>query len=236
MGAMASQITSLTIVYSTVHSGADQRKYHSSASLAFVRRPVNSPHKLPATRKMFPFDDVIMPTGRYVLHIIHYHCHPVTLGFSKHQRFNGWGVTRAYTQHQTDRKRVFACWEERRLLCGIRTLCKGSSWKTRLSRNRSHGIVSSSSCLRGRYKKRFGSITLQWRHNERDGVSNLQPHDCLLNRLFRRRSKKTSKLCVTGLCAGNSPGTGEFPAQMASYAENVSIWWRHHLTALPLRP
>ena len=40
--------------------------------------------------------------------------------------------------------------------------------------------------------------------------------------------KKTSKLRVTGLCAGNSPGTGEFPAQMASYAENVSIWWRHH--------
>ena len=70
--------------------------------------------------------------------------------------------------------------------------------------------------------------TLQWRHNERDSVSNHQPHDCLLNRLFRRRSKKTSKLRVTGLCAGNSPGTGEFPAQMASYAENVSIWWRHH--------
>ena len=47
-------------------------------------------------------------------------------------------------------------------------------------------------------------------------------------RLFRCRSKKTSKLCVTGLCAGNSPETGEFPAQMASNAENVSIWWRHH--------
>ena len=42
------------------------------------------------------------------------------------------------------------------------------------------------------------------------------------------RSMKTSKLRVTGLCAGNAPGTGEFPAQMASYAENVSIWWRHH--------
>ena len=46
---------------------------------------------------------------------------------------------------------------------------------------------------------------LQWRHNERDSVPNHQPHDCLLNRLFRRRSKKTSKLRVTGLCAGNSP-------------------------------
>ena len=71
--------------------------------------------------------------------------------------------------------------------------------------------------------------SLQWRHNGRDIVSNHQPHDCLLNRLFRRRSKKTPKLRVTGLCAGNSPGTGEFPAQMASYAENVSIWWRHHV-------
>ena len=71
-------------------------------------------------------------------------------------------------------------------------------------------------------------IPLRWRHNGRDSGSNHQPHDCLLNRLFRRRSKKTSKLRVTGLCTGNSPGTGEFPAQMASYAENVSIWWRHH--------
>ena len=69
--------------------------------------------------------------------------------------------------------------------------------------------------------------TLRWRHNGRDSVSNRQPHDWLLNRLFRRRSKKASKLRVTGLCAGNSPGNGEFPTQMASNAENVSIWWRH---------
>ena len=72
------------------------------------------------------------------------------------------------------------------------------------------------------------SLWLQWRHKGRDNVSNHQPHDCLLNRLFRRRSKKTSKLRVTGLCVGNSPVTGEFPAQMASNAENVSIWWCHH--------
>ena len=62
-------------------------------------------------------------------------------------------------------------------------------------------------------------IALRWRHNERDDISNHQPHDCLLNRLFRRRSKKTSKLHVTGLCAGSSPVTGEFPAQRASNAE-----------------
>ena len=68
MGAMASQITDVSIVYSTVWSGADQRKYQSSASLDFVsgihRWPVNSPHKGPVTRKMFPFDDVIMGTWK----------------------------------------------------------------------------------------------------------------------------------------------------------------------------
>ena len=65
MGRMASQITGLTFVYSTVNSGADQRKRQSSASLAFVRGshrwPVNSPHKWPSTRKMFPFDVFIPP-------------------------------------------------------------------------------------------------------------------------------------------------------------------------------
>ena len=69
MGAMAFQITSLSIVYPTVCSGADQRKHQSSASLAFVRGihrwPVNSPHKWPVTRKMFPFDDVIMRPGAH---------------------------------------------------------------------------------------------------------------------------------------------------------------------------
>ena len=54
-------------------------------------------------------------------------------------------------------------------------------------------------------------ISLHWRHNDHDGVSNHQPHGCLLNRLFRRRSKKTSKLRVTGLCVGNSPGPVNSP-------------------------
>ena len=62
---------------------------------------------------------------------------------------------------------------------------------------------------------RPGFKTLRWRHNGHDSVSNHQPHECLLNRLFRRRSRKTSKLRVTGLCVGSN-------------AENVSIWWRHH--------
>ena len=73
-----------------------------------------------------------------------------------------------------------------------------------------HTIQNSNTYLILTYK--FIS-SLRWRHNGRDSVSNHQPHGCLLNRLFRRRSKKTSKLRVTGLCAGNSPGTGEFPAQ-----------------------
>ena len=64
VGMIASEITSLTVLYSTVHSGTDQRKHQSSASLAFVRGihwwPVNSPHKWPVTLKMFSFDDVIM--------------------------------------------------------------------------------------------------------------------------------------------------------------------------------
>ena len=71
--------------------------------------------------------------------------------------------------------------------------------------------------------------SLHWRHNGHNGVSNHQPHDCLLNRLFRCRSKETSKLCVPGLCGGNSPETGEFPAQRASNMENASIWWLHHV-------
>ena len=73
MSTLASKITSLTVVYSTIYSGADQSKHQSSASLAFVwgihRGPVNSPHKWPVTRKMFPFDDVIMRNG-----ITEYHC------------------------------------------------------------------------------------------------------------------------------------------------------------------
>ena len=74
------------------------------------------------------------------------------------------------------------------------------------------------------------SSPLQWRHNGSDGFSNHQPRHCLLKRLFGRRWKQISKLRVTGLCVGKSPGTGEFTAQMTSNAENVSIWWSHHAT------
>ena len=77
----------------------------------------------------------------------------------------------------------------------------------------------------------FGQLSMCFKENvfhyinERDGVSNHHRLDCLLNRLFRRRSKKTSKLCVTG----------EFPAQKASNTDIFSIWWRHHVKMVAAR-
>ena len=103
-----------------------------------------------------------------------------------------------------------------------------NSW-TGVSRSESallniHGLWSSRiECAWGKQHR-----TLQWRHDERHGVSNHRPPDCLLDCLFRRRSKKTSKLRVTGLCEGKSLVIGEFPSQMASNAEKASIWRRLH--------
>ena len=76
-------------------------------------------------------------------------------------------------------------------------------------------------------KQGLGYLSLQLCRNEHDGISNHQPHDCLLNRLFWHRWKKTSKLRITDLWEGNSPVTSEFPAQRGSNAEHVSIWWHH---------
>ena len=76
----------------------------------------------------------------------------------------------------------------------------------------------------------FDFRSLHWRHNDHDGVSNHQPHGCLLNRLFGRWSKKTSKLRVTGLCAGNSPGPvnsphkGPVTRKMFPF-DDVIMWW-----------
>ena len=96
MGAMASQITSLTIVYSAVYSGAGQRKHQSSASLAFVRGihrwPVNSPHKGPVTRKMFPFDDVIMRCGFVWAAFTHTHHNRMTWLLPETSTYHSWLV------------------------------------------------------------------------------------------------------------------------------------------------
>ena len=72
---------------------------------------------------------------------------------------------------------------------------------------------------------------LKWRHNKHNGVSNHRRLGCILKPLFRRRSKKPSKLRVTGLWEGNSPVTGEFPVQRASNVENIPIWWRSLICA-----
>ena len=74
----------------------------------------------------------------------------------------------------------------------------------------------------------FIDFVLLWCHNEHDCISNHRHLDCFPNRLFRGRSKKTSKLCVIGLREGDPPVTGGFPLQRASNAENVSILWYHH--------
>ena len=77
------------------------------------------------------------------------------------------------------------------------------------------------------------SATLHWRHNDHDGVSNRQPHGCLLNSLFRRRSMKTSKLRVTGLCVGNSPGPvnsphkGPVTRKMLPFDDVIMSWQQH---------
>ena len=95
MCATASQITSLTIVYSIVYSDADQRKHQSSASLVFVwgihRGLVNSPHKWPVTRKMFPFDDVIMSVLSYSWSIACQHCSNYIFILDLVPVFNGLG-------------------------------------------------------------------------------------------------------------------------------------------------
>ena len=100
----------------------------------------------------------------------------------------------------------------------IHVWCKGVMWV------HSGDIQYESKYNDQRHKSHF---SLHWHHNEGDGISNRQHHECLINHLFRRKSKKTSKLRVTGLCEENSPVTGEFPPQRASNAENVSIWWCH---------
>ena len=98
--------------------------------------------------------------------------------------------------------------------------------------NCEHSKYTSSSPLIHKPPNIARYFSLQWRHNGHDGVSYHQSYHCLLNRLLSRKSNKILKLRVTDLCAGNSPVAGEFPARMASNAENVSIWWRHHTQLL----
>ena len=110
MGTIASQITSLTSVYSTVYSGADQSKHQSSASLAFVwgihRGPVNSPHKWPVTRKMFPFDDVIMLCWKVIVNFSPISAIPEMWSNTKHGTTFG-DVTKPVTSQSTKWNTVY---------------------------------------------------------------------------------------------------------------------------------
>ena len=101
--------------------------------------------------------------------------------------------------------------------------------------SRTYGLTSDENVVKMAFTLRWsdgmfvvGDTTLLWRHNGRDGVSNHQPHVCLLNHLFRRRSKKTSKLRVTGLCAGIPRWPVNSPHKWPVTPKYVSIWWRHH--------
>ena len=255
MRALASQITSLTIVHSTVYSGADHRKHQSSASLAFVRGihrwPVNSPHKGPVTRKIFPFGDVIMYHRRHLPHqirvpvlkirrsrdrlifnmvipiLVRRHIWIETALRATSINKNSTVCLAACSDNNNGNSKVTHYWSSggeiyrfpltKSLYCGKRFYAMMSS-----------GTKMASILQTIIWKVLFSESTVQWRHNGRDGVSNHQPHDCLLNRLFSRRSKKTSKLRVTGHCTGNSPVTGELLAKKTTNEENVSILLRHH--------
>ena len=114
-------------------------------------------------------------------------------------------------------------------LFSVRSPLKRLSWKTFMNNPIACNPTIASAWRKSLAGVEKANVLLRWRHNGHDGVSNHQSPHCLLNRLYECRSKKTSKFRVTGLCAGNSLGTGEFPAQMVSNAENASIWWRHHV-------
>ena len=180
---------------------------------ATLRWPVNTPHKGSATRKMFP-----LTTSSWPIHIMRQRY--FTHGNSRFLRVSKAGIYPMYINHDNPRPN--------RISSHVIVQVYAKQLKKLLVFTRR----STDSCYVGneaRHKHAHNEISLlQWRHNERDGVSNHRRHDCLLNRLFRRRSKETSKLRVTGLCEGNSPVTGEFPTQRASNAENASNWWRHH--------
>ena len=172
MGAMASKITSLAIVYSTIHSGTDQRKKQSSASLAFVRGihqwPVNSPHKEQVTRKMFPFYDVIMMViffSKYPQQTFHYSLMRAKYGMPFEEEFS---VSTKFYYHG-------CC-----ALCSLHDIILD---RVIMGPNRTMVCIS----LKPIWK--LSALSLMMTSSN--------------GNIFR----------ITGLCAGNSPVTGEFPAQ-----------------------
>ena len=219
---MAFQITRLTIVYSTVYSGADQRKHQGSASVAFVRVihwwPVNSLHKWPVTRKMFPFDDVIICITQKTF------CDSWSASGIL-QTCKGW-IT-----HGPEFRRCCPCWPDYGLFWSIMVylhICQSygnREWlKTKPNayifiwyRNVIEMIID----LFGLHYNDviMGSMVSQ--------ITSLAIVDSTVYSGADQRKHQSS--ASLAFVRENSPVTGEFPAQMASDAENVSIWWRHHV-------
>ena len=279
MTTIASQITSLMAVYSTVYSDANQRKHQSSASLAFVWG-IHRDRWIPRTKgqlrgKCFHLmTSSCIPSQRSITGALYYHrltlewvsnyinykvrdkiaypfpnCNsaagwewisnsiPYFTGHGKQRpsRFRYCNVMAAdglamrehitchHVRAHTDSYGLLSIFSNNATVV-IYSCCPLSvTWcQFLIGRNRlmswcwiflsplmlCHvvGFLGRSNSAVSLGTPVCGSLTLQWRHNGRDSVSNHQPQDCLLSRLFRRRSKKTSKLHVIGLCAGNSPG------------------------------
>ena len=195
MDVIASQITSLTIVYSTFYQDADQRKHKSSTSLAFVRGLhrglVNSPHKGPATWEMFPFDDVTMSIISEYMSLIKFMSTTCDTAI-------WWTLITLRLQEYTTHCRLY-------FIAFFNQIFKQYVFM---------GHIDNTSAL-----MQVMACCIQWLHNERDGISNHWRFDCVLNCLFRCRSKRTSKLLITGLWERNPSG---FRSQRASNVENVS--------------
>ena len=164
------------------------------------RWPVNSPHKGLVTRKMFPLDDVIIKIECIFLALY---------------LLMTWRQGRAATD--TDCQRLAPKhWDYYTVIPRWLLNCqwRWEAWPA-------IGVIACSISW-------FIYKSLQWRLNERDCVSNHQPHDCLLNRLFKAQIKENINASRHWPLCGEFTGTGEFPAQKASNVENISIWWRHH--------
>ena len=219
MSAMAYLITGVSIVCLIVGSGADKKRYQSPASLGFLRgipedRWINSPHKRPVTRKTFPLDDVIMYWTKIV-------CAKNLI----------WLCSECiWSTYMHFRKTEYHAEYSDKIACGLRFVVVRKAIYPYPSRLIQNHTITPMSVNMGKHitisviknwlynhsnTKHNTTVcvfhALRWRHNGRDSVSNHQPHDCLLNRLFIRRSKKTLKLRVTGLCAGEFTGDRWIP-------------------------
>ena len=227
MGAIASQITSLTIVYSTVNSDADQRNIKDPRHWPLCG-DFTGTGEFPAQRASYA-ENVFIWWRHHVLDYLLVFWNDEKNDMKQQQNMAVWlshGILVdpwwVWLWRSGPNRLVQIDVTVDFIHIHVQMICMHMKWP-HVALCLSIVIWTNTTDF---FFIKIKCITLRWRHNGCDGVSNHPPHDCLLNALFRRRSKKTSKLRVTGLCAGNSPG--EFPAQMASIAENVSIWWRHH--------